>query len=185
MTNMDTSEYKNVFVEESREYLQTLNRSLPDIKQIPDPALLNEIFRATHTLKGMSATMEFNTMAELCHVMEDVPDKPRNHELDVTSGIVDVLLNCFDVLEAMVDDIDQGGDAEIDTSSLLERLKTFEGGRETEGSEADTGKNTYEITTPISEDCQFKCARGFLVIRTLSGLGKIIRTIPDVQGIAH
>ena len=190
MTDMGTSEYRNVFVEESREYLQTLNRSLLDMEHSPDPALLNEIFRATHTLKGMSATMEFNKMAELCHAMEDVLDKLRNHELDVTSGIVDVLLNCFDVLEAMVDDIDQGGDAEIDISSLLERLKTYkEGkktsdeGRGTDESNADTGKNIYEITISISEDCQFKGARGFLVIRTLSGLGKIIRTIPDVQEI--
>ena len=189
MTNMDTSEYRNVFVEESREYLQTMNKSLLDMEHSPDPALLNEIFRAAHTLKGMSATMEFNTMAELCHVMEDVLDKLRNHELEVTSEIVDVLLNCFDVLEAMVDDIDQGGDAEIDSSSLLERLKTFKEGKETGDdketgeSEADTGKNIYEITISISEDCQFKGARGFLVIRTLSGLGKIIRTVPDVQEI--
>ena len=92
MTDMDTSEYTNVFVEESREYLQTLNRSLLDMEHSPDPALLNEIFRAAHTLKGMSATMEFNKMAELCHAMEGVLDKLRNHERDVTSGIVDVLL---------------------------------------------------------------------------------------------
>ncbi|PXF61290.1 MAG: chemotaxis protein CheA [Candidatus Methanogaster sp.] len=189
MTGMDTSEYRNVFVEESREYLQTLNRSLLDMEHSPDPALLNEIFRAAHTLKGMSATMEFNTMAELCHVMEDVLDKLRNHELGVTSGIVDVLLNCFDVLEAMVDEIDRGGDAEIDTSSLLERLKRFKesketgGGWETVESEADTMENIREINISISEDCQFKGARGFLVIRTLSGLGKIIRTIPDLQEI--
>ncbi|MEA3282046.1 MAG: chemotaxis protein CheA [Euryarchaeota archaeon] len=186
---MYTSEYRNVFVEESREYLQTLNKSLLDMEHSPDPALLHEIFRAAHTLKGMSATMEFNTMAELCHMMEDILDKLRNHELVVTSGTVDVLLNCFDVLEAMVDDIDRGGDAEIDTSSLLERLKRFKeseetgGGGETVESEADTMEDIREINISISEDCQFKGARGFLVIRTLSGLGKIIRTIPDLQEI--
>jgi len=202
---MDTSEYKNVFVEESREYLQLLNRSLLDMERNPDPALLNEIFRAAHTLKGMSATMDFDKMAELCHAMENVLDKLRNHERDTTSGIVDVLLNCFDVLEAMVDDIDQGGNANIDISLLLGQLETSnegnktddtegektddtegektDDGEETEECEADTGKNVYTITVSISKDCQFKGARGFLVIRTLSELGKVVRTIPDAQDI--
>ena len=186
---MDTSEYKNVFVEESREYLQLLNRSLLDMERNPDPALLNEIFRAAHTLKGMSATMDFNKMAELCHAMENVLDKLRNHERDTTSGIVDVLLNCFDVLEAMVDDIDQDGDANIDISLLLEQLETSEEGKktddgeETDECEADTRENVYEITVSMSKDCQFKGARGFLVIRALSELGKIVRTIPDAQDI--
>ena len=186
---MDTSEYKNVFVEESREYLQLLNRSLLDMERNPDPALLNEIFRAAHTLKGMSATMDFNKMAELCHAMENVLDKLRSHERDTTSGIVDVLLNCFDVLEAMVDDIDQDGDANIDISLLLEQLETSEEGKktddgeETDECEADTRENVYEITVSMSKDCQFKGARGFLVIRALSELGKIVRTIPDAQDI--
>jgi two-component system chemotaxis sensor kinase CheA len=186
---MDTSEYKNVFVEESREYLQLLNRSLLDMERNPDPALLNEIFRAAHTLKGMSATMDFNKMAELCHAMENVLDKLRNHERDTTSGIVDVLLNCFDVLEAMVDDIDQDGDANIDISLLLEQLETSEEGKktddgeETDECEADTRENVYEITVSMSKGCQFKGARGFLVIRALSELGKIVRTIPDAQDI--
>ena len=53
---------------------------------------LNEIFRVAHTIKGMAATMGFNSMAELTHKMEDVLSEFRNGELKVTKEVVTVLI---------------------------------------------------------------------------------------------
>ena len=70
---MDMSQYLDVFLEECREHLVNLNEKLLELEKNPqDLSSLNEIFRAAHTLKGMSSTMGFNDMAVLTHHMEDV-----------------------------------------------------------------------------------------------------------------
>jgi two-component system chemotaxis sensor kinase CheA len=68
---MDTNQYMGMFLEESREHLQNLNSCVLDLENAPDNlSVLSEIFRSAHTIKGMSATMGFTTIAELTHEME-------------------------------------------------------------------------------------------------------------------
>ena len=70
---MDMSQYLEIFIDESKEHLQLLNQSLLSLEQDPqDRAVLDEIFRVAHTLKGMSGTMGFSKMAKLTHDMENV-----------------------------------------------------------------------------------------------------------------
>ena len=79
---MDTNQYMGMFLEESREHLQTLNSCLLELEHSPeDPDVLNEIFRSAHTIKGMSATMGFTEIAELTHEMENVLDLLRKNQL--------------------------------------------------------------------------------------------------------
>ena len=55
---MDMSQYLEVFIDESKEHLQTINEQLLELEKAPeDISIVNEIFRSAHTLKGMSATM--------------------------------------------------------------------------------------------------------------------------------
>ena len=55
---METSEYLDVFLDESREHLQSVNDHLLNLEKNPqDLAIVQEIFRSAHTLKGMAATM--------------------------------------------------------------------------------------------------------------------------------
>ena len=79
---MDTNQYMEMFLEESREHLQSLNECLLVLEQNPeDSSVLNEIFRSAHTIKGMSATMGFTEIAELTHEMENVLDLLRKEQL--------------------------------------------------------------------------------------------------------
>ena len=59
---MDMNQYLDIFVEEAKEHLQQLNTSLLQLKENKDKAILNEIFRVAHTLKGMAGTMGFVKM---------------------------------------------------------------------------------------------------------------------------
>ena len=103
---MDLSQYLEIFFEESKEHLQNLNQSLLQLEQNPkDDAMLNEIFRAAHTLKGMSATMGFSKMATLTHDMENVLHALRNNEIKVTTKLIDLLFKCLDALENYVNSI--------------------------------------------------------------------------------
>ncbi|NLD51075.1 MAG: chemotaxis protein CheA, partial [Clostridiaceae bacterium] len=103
---MDMSQYLEIFIEETKEHLQGLNQSLLQLEQNPqDKAVLNEIFRVAHTLKGMSGTMGFTKMAKLTHDMENVLHCLRNNEIQVTSGLVDILFKCLDALEKYTENI--------------------------------------------------------------------------------
>lgn len=120
---MDTSQYMNMFLEESMENLQTLNESLLDLEQDPnDVDKLNQIFRVAHTIKGMAATMGFSDIAELTHTMEDVLSKFREGELKVTQQVVTVLFDCLDTLEKMVTNVEQGSNEKIDILSIMKDL---------------------------------------------------------------
>ena len=107
---MDMNQYMEIFIEESQEHLQNLNKCLLSLETNPkDSKIINEIFRSAHTLKGMSGTMGFLKMQELTHNMEDVLDVIRNGKLDINSGIVDILFMCLDYLENSIETISVSG----------------------------------------------------------------------------
>jgi two-component system chemotaxis sensor kinase CheA len=120
---MDTSQYMNMFLEESMDNLQTLNESLLELEQNPtDVDRINQIFRVAHTIKGMAATMGFSDIAELTHKMEDVLADFREGKLQVTQEVVTVLFDCLDTLERMVRNIEEGSDAKIDIEGIISAL---------------------------------------------------------------
>lgn len=65
----------------------------------PDPEELNSIFRAAHSIKGGSGIFGFDALMNLTHVMENLLDKARNQEIQVTAAIVDIFLQTLDVLK--------------------------------------------------------------------------------------
>lgn len=97
---MDMGQYLEIFIEETKEHLQGLNQALLQLEKEPeDSAVLNEIFRVAHTLKGMSGAMGFNRMSRLTHDMEDVLQALRSNELKTSAGLIDLLFKCLDALE--------------------------------------------------------------------------------------
>lgn len=108
---MDMSQYLEIFIDESKEHLESLNQSLLQLESNPeDMDMINEIFRAAHTLKGMAGTMGFTKMQTLTHDMENVFQALRNSEFKVNSSIVDILFKCLDVLEGYVDNVVNTGE---------------------------------------------------------------------------
>ncbi|WMW24486.1 chemotaxis protein CheA [Methanolobus sediminis] len=111
---MDMSEYKEIFRAESGEHLQQLNDSLLGLEQNPnDLEYINTMFRSAHTLKGMSATMGFNRISELTHEMENLMDMVRKSQVEVSNGLIDILFECLDTLEALVEAVDSGEEVDI------------------------------------------------------------------------
>ncbi len=129
MTTIDMSQYLDVFLEESREHLANLNRCLLELEQQPhNGAALNEIFRAAHTLKGMSSTMGFEDLADLTHHMEDVLSSLKEAVLEVNGQVTDVLFRCFDRIQIMVEGIERERSGELDNSDLVALLETLKSG---------------------------------------------------------
>ena len=128
---MDTNQYLEMFLEESKEHLQACNQHLLELEKNPeDLAIVNEIFRSAHTLKGMSATMGYEDIADLTHKMENVLDAIRNSKIRVSTEILDIVFKAIDDLEEMVLDIEAGGTGKKDVRELVSALDRIEAGQE-------------------------------------------------------
>ncbi|UTE75411.1 chemotaxis protein CheA [Rossellomorea sp. KS-H15a] len=126
---MELSQYLEVFIEESKENLQTCNEQLLELEKNPeDLTIVNEIFRSAHTLKGMSATMGYEDLANLTHKMENVLDAIRNEKIKVSPEILDVVFKSVDDLEAMVLSIADGGDGKRNVTEVVAMLESIEKG---------------------------------------------------------
>ena len=124
---MDTNQYMEMFLEESREHLQSLNDGLLQLENDPeDLSVLNEIFRNAHTLKGMSATMGYNKIAELTHEMENLLDLMRKEQLKVNEEIIDVIFKCVDSLQEMIENVGNGDPEDlVDVSELVKKVNAI------------------------------------------------------------
>ena len=96
---MDTSQYLDLFIDETKEHLQSLNEHVLILEKEPENKdTINEIFRAAHTLKGMSGTMGFVRMQRLTHDLENVFSEIRNGNMKVNeklTGCAGVLSGCY------------------------------------------------------------------------------------------
>jgi two-component system chemotaxis sensor kinase CheA len=84
---------------------------------------VDEIFRAAHTLKGASATVQMDELSEFTHTVEDVFDEIRASSSEVTRELVDVLLNAVDIIKAMLDARSSGEVYDDDYAPVVDRLK--------------------------------------------------------------
>jgi len=108
---MDVSQYLEIFIDETKEHLQSLNEQLLILEKEPENEnTINEIFRAAHTLKGMSGTMGYKRMQNLTHNMENIFSEIRNGKMSVTATIVDLLFKGLDALENYLSNISSTGD---------------------------------------------------------------------------
>lgn len=117
---IDMSQFYEVFFDEAEELLAEAERLLLGIDiQDPDVEELNAIFRAAHSIKGGAATFGFMDMTEITHVLENLLDKIRKHEMALTTEHVDAFLAAKDVLKMELDghrlatDVDQEQVADV------------------------------------------------------------------------
>lgn len=121
--DIDLSQYMGMYVDGSRENLDMMDKFLLALEQDPgNLEAVGEIFRAAHTLKGMSATMGFEKIAHLTHEMESILDQLRNHQCEVTPAVIDVLFETFDVLRILVNDSIEATDSDVDIEAIIKKL---------------------------------------------------------------
>lgn len=148
---MDLSRYLDMFLEESREHLQNLNEKILELEENPDDrVIIDAIFRSAHTLKGMSATMGFNQIAELTHQMENVLHKVRNGESTVTPAVIDLFFKCLDTLEGLVNSVAEGEEVSSNTEELVKLLQQAQSGEAPPPTETPT-TTTEDAAQPISD----------------------------------
>jgi len=83
---------------------------------------VDEIFRAAHTLKGGSATVEMMELSSFTHIVEDVLDAIRSDQIAINEGVTDTLLSAIDVIKAMLEQRMNGAVYQQDISHIEHRL---------------------------------------------------------------
>lgn len=121
---MDVSQYLEIFLDETKEHLQSLSDQLMSLEQDPENMdTINEIFRAAHTLKGMAGTMGYKRMQNLTHDMENVFSEVRSGTFKADGSMIDILFQCLDALEEYTDNIQNTSDeGDNDNEHLIKAL---------------------------------------------------------------
>ncbi|MBO4609529.1 MAG: chemotaxis protein CheA [Lachnospiraceae bacterium] len=120
---MDVSQYLEIFLDETNEHLQNLNKQILNLEQNPeDSDTINEIFRAAHSLKGMAGTMGYKRMQNLTHDMENVFSEVRSGNIKVGPEMIDTLFQCLDALQEYTDNIKNSSDEGTNENEPLIKL---------------------------------------------------------------
>ncbi|MEP7066465.1 MAG: chemotaxis protein CheA [Gemmatimonadota bacterium] len=123
---MDIAKYAALFQSESREALSTINEELLALERAPTASEpVSAVFRAVHSMKGMSATMGYATVTSLAHELESLLDRVRHAEIAVDRSVTDALFAAVDALERAVEIEVAGGSAEAAAAPALELLRDF------------------------------------------------------------
>ncbi len=111
----DMQEILEDFLVEAFELIEQIDHDLIELEARPDDLeLLNSIFRVAHTVKGSSSFLNFDVLTKLTHKMEDVLNKARHGELQITPDIMDVVLESVDKMKTLLNCIrDNGNDTAI------------------------------------------------------------------------
>jgi two-component system chemotaxis sensor kinase CheA len=167
---------------------------------------INEIFRTMHTIKGSSAMMSFNIIAEVSHKLEDlffiVRDRGGIDE-DYFEVLFDLVLRVSDFLKTEVDKIQQGEELSDEKPPLVDEIlnliAAMKGGGAPQaatpqaaapqnaaaqaGAEAPAelleGESLFRLHVYFTEDCQMENIRAFMLVSKLQTMGEILRIIPD------
>lgn len=193
-------ELTSVFIQEGREQLQAMEDGLLQLEQQPDNHdNINSIFRAAHTVKGASGVIECHFIEAFTHKAENVLDRLRNGEIQVSSELTGLLLRCCDHLGRLMDVLEAGQaepPAEVSAAgnTLLEELSAYmvtpepsAGGMVEAESEVETSGGGVVNTDSWHISVRFgpHMLRGGMdplsFLRYLTSLGEILalETIPD------
>jgi two-component system chemotaxis sensor kinase CheA len=200
-----------VFLEELNEKIQIMDENILSLeKGTNEPKVIEEIFRAVHTIKGSSAMMGYTEITNLAHEIENVFDKLRRGALQITTPLIDTLLETLDALKQCYLSIAENIPTQISVASVINKLKAlletktkekvplFEHQQDNQQdipfflnqSEENifyeakaSGREGYWINIKLDPACQMKTVRAFLILETLKQKGDIVKCIPSIEEV--
>lgn len=119
----ELDQYREIFVNESREIVGNLNKVMLSLEKEPANAdLVNECFRYLHNIKGMSATMGFEKITKVSHELENVMDLVRKGERPLSAQIINALFKGIDMLDTLVNGLEKRFDGVVSLDEFLKNI---------------------------------------------------------------
>lgn len=169
MRTLEISQYLDLYVAEAQDHLLEMNQALLALEEQPDNLVhLEALFRAAHTLKGMSAALGLGHMAGLAHEMEDVLDSLRKRERRLTPELASILFRCLDVLTDQVQRLAAGepaGEEATEVQAALRAALEAPAAPAPSPIASAAPERGWDLRVEIAPDCQLKGPRAFLVLK--------------------
>lgn len=166
---MDMSPYRELFISESRIHVSAFGELMVRLEDSPgERALIDELFRHAHSLKGMASTMGYEQIVVIAHTMEDLLGRVRSEEFQLQRSLVDLLLEGSDALTGLIAGIETGNGSGEEYAGLIARLASFAPSAEEHTLRSATGLHSTaerrkESSAPAAH--QFRQSDSFKSIR--------------------
>lgn len=143
---VDLEGFLELFLFDSAEQIEKLSAGLLQLeKDGGNVALINDLFRSAHSLKGSSGTMGFAPIVSITHVAEDLLDRLRQGKLEVSLEMIDVLLAVTDRVREMLAQVEQQQEISVGYEDLVSTMKgLLDGGRGTAAESAQVSPETQK-----------------------------------------
>ncbi|HHW18325.1 MAG TPA: chemotaxis protein CheA [Firmicutes bacterium] len=194
-----------IFLSEVDELLANTEENLVELEKAPsDAALIQEVFRAMHTIKGGAATLGLQDGVEVTHLMESILDEVRSQGRELTAEMVDVLFAVLDYLREWRNAL--GSDKERPSpEKILARIREFAGnessvahsvsqpgtssavprdGSRTVDLDGD-GKRIYLLTVRFKSDAPLLSVRAFQVLTLVGEVSEVLSSDPSLDDIEN
>jgi two-component system chemotaxis sensor kinase CheA len=123
MDSHNLSSYKDLYVKTAREFLTTAHAKLPAYAATPkDMAILDELIRSAHSVKGQSLTMGFVKTGNLALLLETVLRKLKEDAIQLSPELLALIGEAFNALTRSIDTVE----AEDKEADLADTIKKFE-----------------------------------------------------------
>ena len=193
---MNTAKYAELFLTEGREHLSTINNALLTLERgaaASHPEAVATLFRAVHTIKGMSATMGYAAVAELSHELESLLDRVRSGDLEAGDVVTDALFRAADVLERGIEAAVAGQPDRVDTAAVLQSLRDLSHRGPVEAEQRAIPASGWTVAAPagggtlvrvrLAPDTPLRGVRAFMIVQALRRLGEATVIAPSLEDL--
>jgi two-component system chemotaxis sensor kinase CheA len=143
------------FLLEASDLLSDVDSKLMDLEKYPDDKdLLNVIFRGFHTIKGGAGFLNATELVALCHLTENLFDKLRNSELQLSPVLLDVILAATGEVRQMFGDLNKGVQPQAAPAEMLSSLEAALQGKEIVAPGQAKSEATMPTVVPASGNGQ-------------------------------
>src|SRR5574340_746157 len=120
---MDTSKYKALYLQEANEHLSGIEKGLLDLEKGEDnPSAIENLFRHYHSIKGMSASMGYESISRLSHAQEDLLDRARSKRLRLSKAMLTALFKCSDALKDLIKKVEEDKPLAFNVDPLFDEI---------------------------------------------------------------
>lgn len=208
MSGRDRTEFQEdlqVFLAEVDEILADTEENLVELEKAPDIGIIQEVFRAMHTIKGGAATLGFQDAVEVTHTMESIMEKVRSGEQELTSDMVDALFVVLDWLKAWKVSLEEESEcpSREEVMNLIKRFASHSDAERQRPHQEDLevvqdadralaekldgylsdGASLYEVKVDFNPEADLLSVRCFQVYTLVSELVDIVGSSPSIEDI--
>lgn len=197
---------KKDFIVEAEEIIENINNYLLELQSAFNPETLNSLFRALHTMKGLSGLFDLKDITDLSHTLESLLDDLRLGKIEPADDTISFIFSNIDILKNLITQVAE--DKEIDdVSSVVKEIESFRETAKSKGKDLSIEelKISPSILRVLSEyeehrlKINVKEGRGLYLVKAvfdlasfapqletlnsnLKDLGEVIATLPSSEG---